>query len=114
MLAINQNQLDQITKSSFFYHLEKRLSLTEGAEIELMATQRDILWDAAHKAQTYGIVSLEGCLTLCHLYFELGFDCTQTIPAFATVLSDSQASELDKIDALWSIRTALLLALQRE
>ncbi|MEI7774611.1 MAG: hypothetical protein WCK17_07525 [Verrucomicrobiota bacterium] len=111
MLQLTQMQLDLLAKASFFRYLALRLAVTEGKPIQLSGPQRDVLWQVAQDAAAYGITSLEGCLVLVHIHFEMGLDCIQNYEAFQTVLSDSKASEREKIDALWTIRSGLFATL---
>ncbi len=101
-----------MAKSSFCRHLERRLAVTEGHPIELSGAQRDALWTGAGDAARYGITSLGGCLALCHIYFELGLDCVQRYKVFQAVLTDPRATESEKVEALWVLRSRLFAILR--
>jgi hypothetical protein len=112
MFVFTQEQVDRLARATFFRNLEERIEAVEGQPADLTPAQRAALWAAASDAARYGIVSIGACLALCHIYWELGLDCIQKIPAMAAILADEQAGETQKIEALWSVRTALLAALK--
>ena len=114
MLAFTQEQIDQMAQATFFRKLEERIEADRAAPVRFSPDQRTALWAAAQDGQRYGIHSIGACLVLCHLFFELGLDCIEKIPAFTTVLADESATENEKVEALWATRTALFAALSQE
>jgi hypothetical protein len=114
MLAFSQEQLNQMAQATFFRKLEEQIEAERAAPVRFSPEQRKALWAAAQDAQKHGIQSIGACLLLCQIFFELGLDCIEKIPAFAVVLADANASEGEKIEALWATRTAMFAALSQE
>lgn len=114
MLNFSAAQFEQLTQDTFFKHLEDRIADEEGVWFELSASDRLILWDAAKQAERFGITSIRACLVLCHIFWEMGIDCIERVPAFAEIMRDEKASEDIKVEALWLLRTQFFAALRKE
>lgn len=114
MLTFSPAQFEQLTQDTFFKHLEDRIADEESEFFELSAPDRLSLWDAAKQAERFGIKSIRACLVLCHIFWEMGIDCIERVPAFAEIMRDAKATEDSKVEAMWLLRTQFFAALRKE
>ena len=113
MIEISDEQMHRIAELRFIALLEKRIGEFEETELHFNQEERAEMLAYSRGLAAYGITTIRGCLVMCHLYWEFG-DAMSRIPAFAEILADTQASEADKVQAHWLLRTQVLAALQGE
>lgn len=112
MLRFSQAQFDALRRATFVRLLESRIADEEGQDIRLSEPQATEMWQEAEGLANFGIRSIRGCLVVCHIIWEMGRAGLERIPAFQMVLNDPVATEPDKVDALWALRTQLLSSLE--
>lgn len=111
MLTISNTQMTQFAQANFVNLFQRRVSELEGEALTLSTEDSALLCSAAAGLTKYGIESVRGCLVVCHVLWDMGLDCLEKLPAFKAIVYDPRASEADKVDAVWLVRTQLFAAL---